>query len=302
MSEPATPTTTIPTTTTPTTTTGDALGWSSATWDALIQAVHQETRRTKIAQKILPLHGPLPDAMNVPSDITVGANDLRITEGASTILTEVSVQFAMTKTQVQQEQEMSTALTLATRAANLIATGEDHIIFQGSIQNLPQDLRNLIRARNDNNVNGLVGVGNQAEQVQPIQNNPLRYGENTFRAVADGISYLQGQGHYGPYALILHTDMYADTHAPLQGTLIMPADRIRPLVEKGFYGTGALPERRGVLLSLGGNTMDLTVGIDATPEFMFVDNDGMYRFRAFERFALRLKNNRAVRRLEFQEP
>jgi hypothetical protein len=79
----------------------------------------------------------------------------------------------------------------------------------------------------------------------------------------------------------------------------MPADRIKPLVTAGFYGTGTLPEKRGILFSLGGNTMDLAVGVDATPESMFSDNTGMFRFRVFERFAPRLKNKLAVRRLEF---
>jgi hypothetical protein len=48
----------------------DPLGWNSTTWDTLKQAVHEKTQRTKIAQKILPLHGPMPDALNVPYDIT----------------------------------------------------------------------------------------------------------------------------------------------------------------------------------------------------------------------------------------
>jgi len=282
----------------------DPLRWNSTTWDTLRQAVHEETQRTKIAQKILPLHGPMPDALNVPSDITVEDKDLRITEGASTILTETTVQFAMTKTQVHQEQHLSTALTLAIRAANLIATGQDYIVFQGGLKNLPKELKDLIQARNGNNGKGLLGEGDKEIGSVPVNPadpkvDPDKYGENTFTAVTKAIGELQKHGHYGPYALVLHTDMYADTHAPLKSTLIMPADRIRPLVENGFYGTGTLPKKRGILLSLGGNTMDLTVGVDATPAFMFEDNEGMYRFRAFERFALRLKNKKAVRRLEF---
>jgi uncharacterized linocin/CFP29 family protein len=285
-------------------TTLDSLGWSTAVWDSIKQAVHDETLRTKIAQKILPLNGPLPDMMNVPSDITeVGDNGLTVTEGDSTALIETTVQFAMTKTQVQQEQQqqLSTVLTLVTRAANLIAIAQDQLIFQGKVR-LPEE---LVQARlNGNNGKSLLGEGDgeiKFIEVQPVsrQRGKAKYGENTFAKVADGIASLQEDGHYGPYALALHTDIYADSHAPLKDTLIMPADRIKPLVEKGFYGTGALPQKRGVLLSLGGNTMDLTVGVDATPEFMFFDNEGMYRFRAFERFALRLKDKKAVRRLKF---
>ena len=100
---------------------------------------------------------------------------------------------------------------------------------------------------------------------------------------------------------------HADSYAPLPDTLIMPADRIKPLMTAGFYGTGTLPSNlptkvsfTGLLVSLGGNTMDLVVGLDATTAFMQQDTDGAYRFRVVERFALRVKDTTAIVRLEFQ--
>ena len=59
-----------------------------------------------------------------------------------------------------------------------------------------------------------------------------------------------------------------------QTTLIMPADRIKPLVTAGFYGTGTVPPLTGLLVSLGGNTMDLVVGMDVTTSFLQEDPDG----------------------------
>jgi len=282
--------------------------WNTAIWDSIKQAVHDETQRTKIAQKILPLNGPLPHMMNVPSDITeVGDNGLTVSQGDLTALIDTTVQFAMTKPQVEQEEQqlLSTVLTLVTRAANLIAIAQDQLIFQGKVR-LPKE---LVQVRlNGNNGKSLLGEDGEIKpiKVQPVsrQGGKAKYGENTFAAVADGIASLQKDGHYGPYALALHTDIYADSHAPLKDTLIMPADRIKPLVEKGFYGTGALLQKRGVLLSLGGNTMDLTVGVDTTPEFISYtprNNSGaIYSFQVHERFALRLKDKKAVRRLEFK--
>jgi hypothetical protein len=88
----------------------------------------------------------------------------------------------------------------------------------------------------------------------------------------------------------------------------MPADRIKPLVTAGFYGTGTLPaegldpkdrKTTGILVSLGGNTMDLVVGMDAMTAFLQEDTEGRYRFRIYERFGLRLKDKTAVIRLEF---
>ena len=129
------------------------------------------------------------------------------------------------------------------------------------------------------------------------------YGENTFAAVAEAYSELQARGHYGPYALVLPTRAYADAFAPLENTLIFTADRLLPLVEGRLYGTGTVPEDIevepedppklkdvGVLLSLGGNTVDLAFGKAATTEFLQEDGQGLSRFRVYERFALRDKD------------
>src|SRR5262249_39260404 len=127
-----------------------------------------------------------------------------------------------------------------------------------------------------------------------------KWADNTLAAVADAYSRLQNKGHYGPYALALHTDPYADTYAPLATTLITPAEPIKALVTGGFYGTGTLPPLTGVLVSTGGNTMDRVVAVDAKIEFEQTDNRGRYLFRVYERFALRLKVSDAVIKLEFQ--
>jgi hypothetical protein len=52
-------------------------------------------------------------------------------------------------------------------------------------------------------------------------------------------------------------------------------------------------------VSLGGNTVDLVRGIDATAGFMQQDTDGSYRFRVLERMGLRIKDYSALMRLEF---
>lgn len=91
----------------------------------------------------------------------------------------------------------------------------------------------------------------------------------------------------------------------------MPADRIKGLVADRFYSTSTLPNDftgqratlntpQGLLVALDGNTMDLVMDMDPITEFMQVDCDGLYCFRVFERFALRLKDFKAVVRLEFQ--
>jgi len=83
--------------------------------------------------------------------------------------------------------------------------------------------------------------------------------------------------------------VYADTFAPLPSTLVSPADRIKPLVVQGYVGSGALPPSTGILISVGGNTIDLALATDAAVDFMNVDGAGLSHFRVWERFALRVK-------------
>lgn len=280
------------------------ISWSQQLWNRIDQAVNAEALRTKVAAKFLPLYGPLAEATTVPAD-TVDPQTLTVEEGSVTPLIEIWAEFALTKQQVDGEELLSTAVTLATRATNLLSQAEDLLIFQGdkAIKENPLFTENKIHHRT-----GPAGIGllnapanDQIIVVEPVDQIQKRYGENTFGAVAEGYSRLQNKGHYGPYALVLQTDIYADTYAPLRTTLIMPADRIKPLMTAGFHGTGTLPPLRGLITSIGGNTMDLVVGTFPTTEFMLVDNEGLYRFRVFERFALRLKDKTSIIRLEFKD-
>jgi uncharacterized linocin/CFP29 family protein len=312
----------------------EKLPWSQEIWNRIDQAVHAECQRTRIARRFLPMYGPVsPGETFVNSDTVIrDGQTLTVNEAATTPLIELLVEFTLTLQQLHCEAELMTAVTLATRAANLLAQAEDVVIFQGQSAidgkggpQHPLFAQNIVRVRSGPAGDGLLKAADTNPAIQVIRidalppvnpsddKEPRRFGERTFGAVADAYSRLQSgaglqQAHYGPYALVLHNEPYADTYAPLATTLIMPADRIRPLMTTGFYGTGTLPslgatpsvrETTGVLVSLGGNTMDLVIGMDATTAFLQDDTAGLCRFRIYERFALRLKDKTSVIRLEF---
>lgn len=314
----------------------DKLTWSQEIWDTIDKAVHDEAQRTKIAAKFLPLYGVAAETTKVPSD-AVDPNTtplLTVNEGDHIPLLEIWAEFALTEAQYRDEEHLMTAVTLAVNAANKVSRAEDLLIFQGSkgfqdtlFQQQVVHLRGsraaalgtVVQIAPPFDIGGLLLFGGSPTKTRqrisviptevatdPSQN---RYGENTFGAVAKGYSLLQ-KNHYGRQALVLPTSIYADTFAPLATTLIMPADRIKGLVDDRFYGTSSLPDQFlsegdprvpvGVLVALDGNTMDLVVGIDTVTAFLQVDNQGLYRFRVFERFALRLKDSSAVVELDFQ--
>jgi uncharacterized linocin/CFP29 family protein len=327
----------------------DKLPWSTETWQRLDCAIHDECKRTRVAAQFLPI-------IKVPECTTTVSTDaftqdeatqsLVVDEGAYTRLIEFWVEFSLTPQQVEQEALMqpgggpnmaqpnvngycgqSTALTLATRAANRLSQAEDRILFQGRRAFTSRFFHtNHIRHRGLPTDYGLLDIPSEPESPTPpppvevihVKPDPSdefgAYGTNTFKAVAEGYAALEDKGHYGPYALTLHTVPYADTFAPLRSdALAITADRIKPLMTAPlmtpkFFGSGTLiaggdgkttPKFTGSLVSVGGNTMDLVCGYDATVTCQQEDVDGNSRLRVAERLALRIKDYTAIIRLEF---
>jgi uncharacterized linocin/CFP29 family protein len=264
------------------------IDWDDTIWDSLDRQVCAEVERARVTTKFLPvMTGSMSSsARTVPADsIQSIEGTLSIAEGAELALEERSVPFILTKQQYHEEGRLRTAVTLATRAANRLAQEMDFSIFQGGLNG------NLLSA---------------AEATEQIVDVPLlddgipdEYGENAFAAVADAYALLESKGHYGPDALVFQFKPFADAHAPLRSTLIMPADRIRPLMSAGFYGTGTLPPKRGIMVSTGGDTMDVAIGVDAVTAFTQVDENEVYRFRVYERFTVRVKDPTALVLLRF---
>ena len=313
----------------------DKLPWSQEVWDRIDQAVHAECGRTKVAEKFLPMHGPVdPGTLTVPSDtVIVDGQTLTVNEAATTPLVELQVEYIMRQQHIEREEELMTAVTLATRAANWLSQAEDLVIFQGQSAidgsdgpQHPLFRDNKVQARSGPAGPGLLNAATADIQVVAVpaldpSERPQSHGENTFRAVADAYSRFQSGAHYGPYALVLNFAQWADTYSPLEHeSVVITADRIKPLVAKGvygqatetngpnghaydahFYGTGTLPPSRGLMVSLGGHAMDLVVGVAPTVAFLTEDADGNYRFRLYERLALRTKDESSVIRLEFEQ-
>ena len=331
--------------------------WNEEIWNRIDMAVEQEGQRAEVASKFLPMHGPVPSGeLTYPADTVITGQPLTIDENATVKFTELTVQFCLTEQQVQRERpgDLMTAVTLATRATNLLKQGKDIAIFQGqSAVERGETQHPLFKDEKVLLKSGDPGQGLVSSLSLPIQqidiaslerggaadaNGPKRYGERTTAAVFDAYSRLQSgtdlnQAHYGPYAVVLHNEPYADTFAPLETTLIMSYDRICPLLREQlygpgaastgdegaggsmigemtsrFYGTGTLPasgkgkrrETTGFMVSLGGNTMDLVTGMAPRTEFVTKDTQGNYCFRVWERFAFRFKDVTAGIRLNFK--
>lgn len=268
----------------------EALSWAPELWSRIDQAVFAEVDRVGIGLKILPLQGPFADATTVAADV-VDVDTMTVPDGAVVPLVELSVEFRLSEAQVEAEADLGTAVTLASRAASLIAQAEDQLVFRGDSGAGHGALRH-VRQRGSAGV-GLLEAAGSALGVEG------RGGQAIGEAVAQAYAHLQAATQAGPYALVLHGGLFAETFESIPDALGTPADRIRSLMPQGFFGTAALPEHTGLVLSTGGGAMDLVIGVEPIVSFLSVDGEGLYRFRLAERFAVRVKDPAALVRLDF---
>jgi uncharacterized linocin/CFP29 family protein len=283
--------------------------WSQDVWQAISDAVAQEIAKVRIGQKVFPTTVLDGDPTEL-QDQVIDFGNLSIREGLTKQFVEIYQEFPLTSTQVAKEAADKTCQTLSRMAAKALALAEDIILFQGSNGKLDGVQEDQIDAAKQ----GMLGEAspqnaddNDPRRVsKPIEVNPLKparpgviYGEGIFSAVVAGIAKLVSKGQAPSYALFLPTRVYADTFVPpSNGSLVTTADRIKPLVEGGFYGTGTLPEDQGLLAALGGDPTCLFMGREANTEFERKEGRE-YIFRVSERFNFVERDPRSLVALRF---
>ena len=291
---------------------GDAgVTWPADVWQGINDAVLQEVHKVRIAQQVFPTTMLDGDPTEV-QDQAINFANLSIREGRTKQFVEIYQEFPLTSTQVANEATDKTCQTLARMAAKALALAEDVVIFQGrdgaaalggvhedQVEAADHGLLGEASPRNaDDGDPRRVSVPIDVARLDPPRPG-VNYGENVFSAVVQGIAKLVSKGQAPNYALFLPTGVYADTFVPpSNGSLITTADRIKPLVEGGFYGTGTLPESRGLLVALGGDPTCLFMGQEANTEFERKQGRE-YIFRVSERFNFIERDPRSLVALRF---
>jgi len=284
------------------------VNWDPSIWQDINDAVVKEVAKVRVAQKVFPTVVLDADPTEILNDI-IDFDTLGIREGRTKSFVEIFQEFPLTATQVSRESQIKTCMTLARMAAKAIALTEDTIFFQGYYGQLPANVEvdnldedGLLEVANP--VNADDNDPNAVSKPIPVPrvNDPKRpgvlYGENIFSAVALGIAQLTSKAQAPKYALFLPIRAYADTYVPPgNASLVTTAERIKPLVEGGFYGTGTLPEDRGLLVALAGDPTTLYVGREAATEFVRKEGS-RYRFRVVERVQFVARDPRAFVLLE----
>jgi uncharacterized linocin/CFP29 family protein len=152
------------------------------------------------------------------------------------------------------------------------------------------------------------GQGIYHVAARPLSN------EGLIDAIVDAMQLLEIDGYVAPYVCVFGRGPFKAAHEPITTSpAALPRDRLEPLLGRELLQASAINvvpqplqrrnehwENRGVLLSLAGDAVDLAIAAEATPEFRTIDSQGRFVFSVFERFALRIKDPRAIVPLRFE--
>jgi uncharacterized linocin/CFP29 family protein len=277
--------------------------WNEHIWSEIDKAVREQVGRIRVAQKVFPstvVNNVLPVVANV---VPLGPAPLMMGQDQFQPFLELSRELVLTPAQVDGEENMHLAPTLARLAASAIANAEDTILFlgQGSIAGL------VIPAGVNvtNQLSGPPGFVAEAIAATAAAASLVNVAGDIIGAVAQGMAALNARDQPGAYALFLSPANYAQAFAPQGGQLQTPGDQINRMITGGFYIVNSLalvppPDNNiGILVSLGGEPAQIILGTDAMTAFTNTDPQGNYHFRVFERIQLVVRDERAFQTLQY---
>ena len=179
-----------------------------------------------------------------------------------------------------------------------------------------------IRQRNPGSLGLIGGPGveqqqNAAKAALALQERPLDNNSKMQAIIINAINSLENNGYVAPYVCVFGRKPFQEAFTPVNNSTVLPRDRIEPLIGRELLHASGIdippyePERyenlkteewpkRGVLLSMADEPIDLALAAEATLEFRQVNLDGKYVFSVFERFALRIKDVQAIVPLMFE--
>jgi hypothetical protein len=176
---------------------------------------------------------------------------------------------------------------------------------------------------------GLIEGTREVEEERDDQGRPVQVVKERWSAapqpdnttliavIVTAINSLERNGFVAPYVCVFGRGPFQAAHRPVGTSIAFPRDRLEPLIGRELLHASAIDivprpvrgyewsedvwQNRGVLLSLTGDGVDLAIAAEATPEFRQVDVRGRYVFSVFERFALRIKDPKAIVPLKFRQ-
>jgi uncharacterized linocin/CFP29 family protein len=203
--------------------------------------------------------------------------------------------------------ELTSALALFRRAANVLARLEDAVIFQGLAPTSlggfapPRGLAGLPAVWQITGALAARGLWTRAAPPQQwirIPFAPPRRGNRLVSAVSAAIGRLEGAGQFGPFAAVFGQGLFLVAQTPDLASYALPQDRIIPFLSGGpLLRSSTLDELNGysgLVVALGGSPVELVVATDVSLQFLQVSAEPTFLFRVSEKIALRIKEPDAI--------
>jgi Encapsulating protein for peroxidase len=289
--------------------TGD-LGWSDEQWSRASKIVQQEAQRARVAAQFLPIYvqGDT-TATAVPRRLlgyttrppVSGTERMELDSDPKLALTSFAVNVFLTS-QEAADPEQAAALIELRRAANLIARLEDALVFRGQPGrgDAPPDtgkLPQIFAVSGGGHQHGLIDAATVNKNAPVVKLADPGKGEDVAAGIIDAIGRLEAAGHNRPFACVLDQELYKALHSPTDA-MILPRDRVVPFLEGPLLRSSTLPEKKGVVVALGGSPLELVVSSELHVRFLQITTDPYLVLRVSERIALRVTDWTAIATLK----
>jgi uncharacterized linocin/CFP29 family protein len=282
------------------------LNWSDAQWQKVNNCVTEAFGKASVASAFLPCYGPLAGSTETVRNerlkespappLTISLDGDHV--GVNLKLVNLTVKVELSSEQVADE-TLSNAMLAFQRAANILAQEEDQIVFSG-FQPGPAS-KPLASASGAGAQEGLADAA--AIATFPTFTPPKALAKNADPSVdptghllvgqvVDAIRRLENDSYVGPFACVLGDDLFVAAHKASSTSLVLPADRILPLLKGPLLRSGEMDQNTGIVVSLSGNAVDVVVGTPPTVQFLQRKEDAKFLFRVYERFVLRIRDKR----------
>lgn len=279
------------------------LNWTDEQKHKVEAAVEEAFKKANVALSFLPHCDPQLDSAEtvrnelIDNSSTPGTLKLNTDhDGVNQRFHNVTVKVELSTEQVA-DKNLTNSLILFRRAANILAQETDLIVFSGISQAAPRaQNRYLVNAPKAGNppapvpVGGLVQAAAHSTAVVPQGGESV--GNALVKKIVSDVQSLEGASNTGPFACVLGNTLYADAYDPNIG-LVVPADRIVPLLNGPLLRSSGLLKKEGILVSLGANAVDVVIGTPPTVQYLQRTLEARYLFRVYLRFALRVRDTGA---------
>lgn len=257
-------------------------------WSRLSQMIHQVGNAT-LTRRIIEVTAPLgAGQQTVPNEELLGITEgykgriggggiaLQTRKTSSGIVPIIFKDFIMHWRDLEESRLTSQAIPIAkaAAAASSCARAEDRLVFFGD---------------REMGHSGLMTV----EGREKLIGRAWGKAGSAFTNFTDITRKLTEKGFNGPFAAVVHPQIFAAMHRVLARSSLLEVTHVRALLNGGIYKSELLPKQTGFVISMGRQNFELMIAVDTSAAFLGARQMNL-PFRVFKAVYLRIKRSDAI--------